>query len=141
MKLIARSDGVICTTVSLNRRAVVRSGSRARKAAITAPTKITVPGMAMKFRLTVASSGVGIGATGGILSTALCRNGIGIRKASKFKYRLIAGRPVTKIRIDAMTNGDQPFNISAGEWRVAAVSVCLLTGMTSDGFQTLRNAT
>ena len=32
----------------------------------------------MKFRLTVASSGVGVGATGGILSTALCRYGIGM---------------------------------------------------------------
>ena len=46
--------------------------------------KMTVPGIAMKFRLTVASSGVGSGATGGIFSTALCRYGIGILKASKF---------------------------------------------------------
>ena len=76
-------------------------------------TKTTVPGMAMKFRLTVASSGVGFGATGGIFSTALCRNGIGIFRASKFKYLLIDGKPVTKIKIEATMNGDQPFNTSA----------------------------
>ena len=40
---------------------------------MTALTKMTVPGMPTKFRFTVASSGVGTGATGGIFSTALCR--------------------------------------------------------------------
>ena len=73
-------------------------------------TKTTVPGIATKFRLTVASSGVGFGATGGIFNTALCRYGIGILKASKFRYLLIAGKPVTKIKIEATMNGDQPFN-------------------------------
>ena len=33
--------------------------------------KTTVPGMPMKFRFTIASSGVGCGTTGGILSTAI----------------------------------------------------------------------
>ena len=95
----------------------------------------------MKFRLTVASSGVGIGATGGIFSTALCRNGIGIRSASKFRYRLISGRPVTKIRIDMTMNGDQPFNTPAAEWRRVETTTSPLTGMTSAGCQTFRNAT
>ena len=76
----------------------------------------------MKFRLTVASSGVGCGATGGIFSTALCRNGIGIRRASKFRYLATAGRPVTKIRTDATMKGDQPFRTSAVEWRLAAAA-------------------
>ena len=73
----------------------------------------------MKFKLTVASSGVGCGATGGIFSTALCRNGIGIRRASKFRYLAAAGSPVTKIRTDATMKGDQPFRTSAVEWRLA----------------------
>src|SRR5688500_20005833 len=122
MKLIASIDGVIWTTVSLNSRAVVRQGSRARNAATRADTKRTVPGIATKFRLTVASSGVGFGATGGIFNTALWRYGIGILKASKFKYLLIDGKPVTKIKIEATMNGDQPFNTAAVECRLVEVT-------------------
>ena len=108
---------------------------------MTPPTKMTVPGMAMKFRLTVASSGIGIGATGGIFSTALCSNGIGIRSASKFRYRLSSGNPVTKIRTEVTMNGDQPFNTSAAEWRLVDATSSPLTGMTVFGCQTFRNAT
>ena len=95
----------------------------------------------MKFRLTVASSGVGIGATGGIFSTALCRNGIGILRASKFRYLATAGKPVTKIKTEATMNGDQPFNTSDVEWRLVDVASSPLTGITSAGFQNFRNAT
>ena len=95
----------------------------------------------MKFRLTVASSGAGIGATGGIFSTALCRNGMGMRSASKFRYRLMAGRPVAKIRIEVTMNGDQPFNTSTAEWRLVETTRSPATGMTSAGCQTFRKAT
>ena len=44
-------------------------------------TPTTVPGMAMKFRFTIASSAVGCGTTGGIFSTARCRSGIAILSA------------------------------------------------------------
>src|SRR6187402_976383 len=112
MKLIASNDGIIWTTVLLNSRRVFPNDRPASRAATTAAMKMTVPGIAMKFRFTVASSGVGIGATGGIFSTALCRYGIGTRKALKFTYRASAGRPLRKIKMDAMMNGDQPFNTS-----------------------------
>jgi hypothetical protein len=62
--------------------------------------------------LTVASSAVGIGTTGGIRSTALCRNGIGILSVSKFNDGATEGKPVTKINTEATMNGDQPLNMS-----------------------------
>ena len=84
MKLIASSDGIIWTTVPAEEpQGLARATVRASRAAMTAATKTTVPGIATKFRLTIASSGVGIGATGGIFNTALCRHGIGILKAGE----------------------------------------------------------
>ena len=82
--------------------------------------KTTVPGIAMKFRFTIASSGVGCGTTGGIFSTARCRSGIGMLSAGKVRYLAIVGRPVTKIRTDAMMNGDQPLKTAIAECDVAA---------------------
>src|SRR5688500_3381493 len=122
MKLIANNDGIIWMTVALKRRIVFPSGRPARKAATRPATKTTVPGIPTKFRLTVASSGVGVGATGGIFKTALWRYGIGILKASKLKYLLIDGKPVTKIKIEATMNGDQPFNTAAVECRLVEVT-------------------
>src|SRR5688572_21839533 len=141
MKLTANNDGIIWMTVALNRRTVFPSGSPARKAATMPATKTTVPGIATKFRLTVASSGVGFGATGGIFNTALWRYGIGIRKASKFKYLLIDGKPVMKIKIEATMNGDHPFNTATVEWRLVEVTNAPLTGITSAGLQNFRNTT
>src|SRR4029079_17929059 len=113
MKLIANNDGIICRIVLLKRRAIFPGGSPASNPATIPATKTTVPGMPTKFRLTVASSGVGFGAIGGIFNTALCKYGIGIFSASKFRYLLIAGRPVIKIKTEATMNGDQPFNTCA----------------------------
>src|SRR5919109_809055 len=101
MKLIANNDGIICRTVALNRCSIFLGGSPASNAATMPATKTTVPGMPTKFRFTVASSGVGFGATGGIFKTALCKYGIGILSESKFKYLAIDGRPVTKIKTEA----------------------------------------
>src|SRR5437762_1364346 len=96
IKLMASSDGSVCSTVALNRRKVFDAGKPARNAVTIPATKTTVPGMPTKFRLTVASSGAGFGAIGGILKTALCRYGIGVLRPSKFKYLAIDGRPVMK---------------------------------------------
>src|SRR4051812_38611339 len=105
------------------------------------PTNTTVPGIAMKFKLTVASSGVGRGAIGGIFNTALCRYGIGVTKELRFKCLLTAGNPVTKIKIDATMKGDQPFNTAAVEWRLLEVTNAPRTGITFAGFQNFKNAT
>src|SRR5436305_903622 len=95
IKLIASNDGVICVTVRLNRLAIFPSGNPASNAATIPATKTTVPGIPTKFRFTVASSGDGFGAIGGIFNTALCKYGIGILSASKFRYLAIDGKPVT----------------------------------------------
>src|SRR6187397_1151680 len=123
MKLMASVDGTVCTSVFLNSASVRASGSRASAAATRAAMKTTVPGIAMKFRLTIASSGVGIGATGGIFSTARCSSGMGILSAGKARYFAIDGRPVTKIRTDAMMNGDQPLTTAIAECDVTAAVV------------------
>src|SRR5687767_11662884 len=138
MKLIANNDGIICTIVVLNRRSVFPNGSPASKAAMMPAMKTTVPGSPMKFRLTVASSGVGCGATGGIFNTALCNTAIGILKASKFKYLLIDGKPVAKIKIEATMNGDQPFNTSTVECCLTDFTNSPPTGITFDGFHNFR---
>ena len=70
MNEIASVDGSVCTSVALKRCIVRARGSRASDAATRPATKTTVPGMAMKFRFTIASSGVGCGTTGGTFSTA-----------------------------------------------------------------------
>ena len=142
MKLIASSDGVICTMVSPNRRAVLRSGNPASNAAMTPATKMTVPGMPTKFRLTVASSGVGIGATGGIRSTALCRNGIGMRNASKFRYRADRGQAGDEDQ-DGCDDERRPALQHLDRCMTSALMspASPLTGITSAGFQNFRNAT
>ncbi len=48
---------------------------------------------------------------------------------------------MTKIKIDATMNGDQPFNTSSVEWCLVDVASSPLTGITSAGFQNFRNAT
>src|SRR5678815_245642 len=78
----------------------------------------TLPGIAMKFRFTIASSGVGCDTTGGIFSTARCSSGIGMLSAGKLRYLAMAGRAVTKMRTDAMMNGDHPFSTATAEWGV-----------------------
>src|SRR5678816_4848993 len=115
MKLIANNDGNICRTVALNSNAIFRMGSPASNAATIPATKTTVPGMPMKFRFTVASSGVGCGAIGGIFKTALCKYGIGVFSASKFRYLATEGKPVAKIRTEATMKGDQPFRTCPAE--------------------------
>src|SRR4051812_12522223 len=115
MKLMASSDGVICRTVAWRRRRILPAGRPASTAATMAATKVAVLGTPAKFRFAVASSAVGCGAIGGIFKTALCRYGIGILSASKFRYFSIDGRPVTKIKSDATRKGDQPFSTSPAE--------------------------
>src|SRR5215208_1845265 len=147
MKLIASVDGSVCTSVLLNRCRVRASGSRASDAAARPAMKTTVPGMAIKFRLTLASSGVGCGTTGGIFRTARCRIGIGMLRDGKFRYLAIAGSPVTKINTDAMMNGDQPLSTVSTECAGTGIEATELNPgdppirITTGGFQILRNAT
>src|SRR4249920_1837179 len=86
IKLMASSDGMVCNTVALNRRKIFDAGKPANNAVTSPATKTTVPGMPTKFRLTVASSGAGFGAIGGIFKTALFNYGIGVLSTSNFKY-------------------------------------------------------
>ena len=70
MKLIARSDGVIRTTVR-PKIATIRRGLMPSKSAASAPpAKTAVPGRASRFRSAIASSGVGEFTTGGTRRTA-----------------------------------------------------------------------
>src|SRR6188472_2211548 len=118
MNVIASVDGSVWTSVFLNNLSVRAIGSRASDAAIRAAMNTTLPGIAMKFRFTIASSGAGCGTTGGIFSTARCSSGIGMLSAGKLRYLAMAGRAVTKMRTDAMMNGDHPFSTATAEWRV-----------------------
>jgi hypothetical protein len=71
MPLTAARAGSMLTSVR-PKMAIVRPIERpATRAAIRPPTNTGVPGRFNTLRLTVASSGVGVGATGGIFSTAL----------------------------------------------------------------------
>src|SRR5690349_474934 len=100
MNVIASVDGSVWTSVRLNNCIVRANGSRASDAATTPAMKTTLPGIAMKFRFTIASSGVGWGTTGGTFSTARCNTGIGRLSAGKLRYLLTAGSAVTKISTD-----------------------------------------
>src|SRR5262245_9273492 len=104
--------------------------------------KIAVPGNAMIFISAIADSGVGDGATGGTLSTELCKRGIGCFNESKLNCRLIVGRPKMKMKTEASRNGDQPFKTAPVEccFTVILFSVGLFSS-TFSGLQNFRKAT
>ena len=127
--------------VGLNRRDnLARRAIPPSNAATSAGDKDNGAGNAEKFRSTVASSGVGFGATGGIFRTAWCKHGIGILSAAKFRYFAIDGRPVTKIKTEATMKGDQPLNTCGAEWRCRwqRSSSPARRGSRSAGFQNLQ---
>ena len=69
IKLMAASEGIISTKVRPKMRSVLPSGNPPNNAAMNPPRNTAVPGKFKIFKFTVASSGVGFGATGGIFST------------------------------------------------------------------------
>src|SRR5436190_23880415 len=87
-----------------------------------------VPVAERRFRLKMAFSTVGVGATGGTFSTALCSSGTGICGAYQaFNWFFTAGNPQQKTKAVRKIQGSHAFQagpVATGETTAPAALVC-----------------